>query len=618
MKRTFKTLISLILVLTLSFSVMVFSVKADETLSQYTQQNLADVIAGTSKKSSCGNDCPYAPSIVIHGIGQSDVTVLDENGEPILNEDGKPVKTFPPQVDAKPLIGALVTPLVTSFLRQKDDKLSDALLPLGEKVLKYSACDLEGNHIYNNQVYKYYKSVAACTPAEQDIIYKTIPLNAYAETAGEDHLYFFAYDSFGNILDIAAELAQFIELVKKETGHDKVNLIPISLGGTVANALFETQKSVYPFINKIVYIVPAVDGSKIIGDIFTGRLNTGDDALYTTLFPGLIDGYMGHLVNILIRFYPKQTILNLFDALGKTVSNELRKITNMWALCPSDDYEEAAANYLVGDEFEYLRNRTEIYHQAQLNRKANLQTLIDDYGVKVFDIVDYDFNFYNFIESEDEYNADGVIHVNSTSFDSFSVPLGQTLGEDYTQANTYCSDPSHNHISPSGTLDASAGYFCETTWYFKGQDHERTGSNDIIIRLAIDLISNDDITNVHSSDFYPQFMDGRNARNLYNTLLPLAYQTLNAGGLTAGDKTELEAAAAAAEVFKTRGTDSFEDFSAAETRLNNILVKLGKRQAPTPESFFDKMLDSFFTTLDNAINKMVGPRGFIDTLPGRK
>lgn len=77
-------------------------------------------------------------------------------------------------------------------------------------------------------------------------------------------------------------------MVKRDTGHDKVNIVPISLGGTVANGLLEYYgesnpdgKNVYKDLNKVVYIVPALDGSSIVGDIYKKQLTFLDkDYLY--------------------------------------------------------------------------------------------------------------------------------------------------------------------------------------------------------------------------------------------------------------------------------------------------------------------------------------------------
>ena len=50
--------------------------------------------------------------------------------------------------------------------------------------------------------------------------------------------------------------------MKRETGHDKINIAAISLGGTIANSLFDRYPDLYASLDRVVYIVPALDGSK--------------------------------------------------------------------------------------------------------------------------------------------------------------------------------------------------------------------------------------------------------------------------------------------------------------------------------------------------------------------
>ena len=55
-------------------------------------------------------------------------------------------------------------------------------------------------------------------------------------------LFFFAYNSFGQPYETAKALDSYIQNVKRLTGSDKVNLVPVSLGGSVATAYFDAYK----------------------------------------------------------------------------------------------------------------------------------------------------------------------------------------------------------------------------------------------------------------------------------------------------------------------------------------------------------------------------------------
>ena len=148
-----------------------------------------------------------------------------------------------------------------------------------------------------------------------------VPVQPLTGVAGEDHVYFFTFNAFGKPYEAAKYLNDYIQMVKEQTGHEKVNLLPISLGGTVATAYF----SAYPEtqdINKVVNVVAALDGSSIVSDLLKGSNIITDEYLYTDLFPDLIgeDEPLSYLVNILVRTIPRQVIYDLLDkALSKVL-----------------------------------------------------------------------------------------------------------------------------------------------------------------------------------------------------------------------------------------------------------------------------------------------------------
>ena len=198
----------------------------------------------------------------------------------------------------------------------------------------------------------------------------------------------------GNNSEITDELYNFIGQIKRETGHDKINVVAISLGGTIANSLFDRYPELYPSLDRVVYIVPALDGSNIVGDIYLGRLSTSDEMLYKNLLPNLVGGAEGYLLNAVIRMMPKQILLDTLDATVDGLTNViLRNCTTMWSLVPEAYYDEAVARVLPGEENAEMRRQVEVYHHAQVNRFANIEKMRAA-GAEVFDIVDYDYQLY--------------------------------------------------------------------------------------------------------------------------------------------------------------------------------------------------------------------------------
>ncbi len=561
---------------------------------------------------TCGGDCGHAPSIIIPGIGQSDVYLLDENGNRALDADGKEIKNFPILIDTDYLIKTLVLPLAKMLITQKDNGFTDFAADAVGKSLAQSSVDLTGHPVSSLELRRFPQSVAAGSEDDRRQIYDTIPLQDFTKVAGEDHLYFFAYDSYGNNLDNAQELYDFIQKVKSETGHDKVNIVPISLGSTIATSLLEVCPQVKNDLEKIVFIVPALDGSRLVGDLYNGNLAIDDESLYKTLIPSLMeDSYTSYLINIVLRIIPKQIIIDLLTKIVDRLRDDLLlNCTMIFGLVPSEDYPALAEKYLSDPAHAEIKRQMDIYHRAQTNVTTNLKAF-EAAGVKVFDVVDYNFPLYSFVPSTNTHNGDGLIHLDSSSMGATSGVVNTPLPDGYIQQNTHCTVPGHNHISPDGIVDASTGAFPESTFYFYNQDHEGTGRNDVIMKLATELLLFNNLTDVWAMpERFPQFNVGRETKGLRNGLLPQAKQ-VDQSTLSAEDATELQAAIDQCEAMLATTVVVYSEFTDAETRLVNIMIKIGQREAPK-EDKVSKYATPICKFLSDVLYKYWGPRGFSD------
>ena len=569
---------------------------------------------------SCGGDCDYCPSVVIPGVFQSQNRMYDDDGNVMLDKDGKPLTQLLVNVTTKDIVryaAQAILPLTMSLVLQADVGLSKTVAHIVTDVLKNNAKDNEGNHIKNIDVLRYPMSVARCTPEGKEYIYRTIPLEQYSEIAGEDHLYFFTYDSFASVSELADELFAFIQNVKKETGHDKINLVPISQGGSIANELLERYRDeLARDLNRLIYIVPAIDGSYVIGKIFSGSLTLRDTDLYRDMFPRLFkdedERATAYGINVALRLLPKKTVHNIINrTVDELRSSILANSTCMWALTPSSEYETLYARYLADGSREKLRAELEFFHKAQLNAVDNMLYLQEN-GVEVFDLCNYDVYFYPIIDGWETYNADGVIQLDSTSIGATSCPIHETLPADYVQQNTYCTCGG-NHISPDRKVDASTGALCETTFYFDEGDHERTGGNDVIIGLAVALLTDENFKDVHTyPDRYPQFNTARVTKNLRGTLDWA--RRIDPATLSAADAQELADAIKECDDMLAETVVDLDKTHHAEQRLDDILVKIGKKDPPKQVTVSQKKLGDLMQKLSDWAYKTIGPRGFSDAL----
>ncbi len=562
-------------------------------------------------KTSCGGQCGNYPTIIVPGIGQSNVWLLDDNGDYELDADGERINCFPAYFPVAKIIGVALVPVLLTLITQHNIGLRNALSKIVTMCFGMNMSDNNGKCLGNVEVEKYPYSLAECSDYEKDQIYNNVPISECGINIGEDHLYYFAYNSFGNNIAICDELYEFIQQVKRETGHDKVNIVPISLGGTIANGLLEYHPEVYNDLHKVIYIIPALDGSTIVGDVFKKDVTFLDkNQLYHTFLEGLMEESQAKLIEVALRIFPDELLMDVLnDTCDLLIENVLINCTNMWALVPSKDYPALAAKYLSTPDKAEIRRQTERYYQAQLNSDANILKLKEN-GVQVFDIVDYDFPLYNIGNSWNADNADGVIHLDSTSMGTHSARCGETLPAGYTQKNTNCSNPMHNHISPDNVIDASAGLLPDYTFYFDGQGHEGTGRNDIIMTLATALISSDDIENVYSDPNFPQFNIGRETKSLRRSDLPnakKALENINAGTVaaTAEQKARLEKAINDCEAMLKRTIAVEGEAEALEAELEAALCDIGVYGEDKGDPTF-----GFAYGINSFLDKWYGTNGF--------
>lgn len=542
------------------------------------------------------------PTIIIHGIGQADTYLADENGDPVYDEDGNEVTGWPIYVNVTDLITDLILPLLFTLVTQRDCGLSDAIYDAVIDQLSLSAAGDDGEPL-NNIVVKGYdgRPISECTEEEKEEIYDSVPLENYAAEVGEEYLYYFAYDSFGDTYKIVDQLEAIIEKAERETGKDKVNLIPISLGGAVATAYIGENPDGEE-INKIVFIVPALDGSEIVGKVMANELDYSDTGLYRDMFTKLVgeDDYTGWLINIAVRTLPKEVLVDVFSSLATGLSaGLLSKSVNMWGLVPNAMYDELAAEYLT--EGTALKAKADRFHAAQSNLVKNLYNY-EKNGVKIYDISAYGLELYSLIDSDS--NSDKIIHSSSTSMGATFSAVDGTLGEDYVQQNY----KEYNFLSPDGQVDASTCAFPKTTWFFGGQDHEKIGHNDVVIRLATDLLLVDEM-DVFTTVEYPQFNGHRNDKNARKLIK--AAGEVDRTDLTAEQITMLDSATAKVSAVLDKTVIVEGELDAAEAELTNALIEVGAWEKESDA--LDKILLVICRTASEFVLEYWGPRGFTDS-----
>ncbi len=457
------------------------------------------------EKCSCG----FCPTIIIPGIGQSKVD--------LYSADNKKIKcAWPLDIDSKAFVKQLV-PSALKLLITKNDKsfcknlkkaVKEAVMPLrvnneGVPTENLHVVDYNGNSLKN------------CTADEKRYIYKMVPMESLAEVIGEDHLYFFAYHSFGQPYETAKRLDEYIQNVKKETGHEKVNLIPVSLGGSIATAYFDAYGNKND-VNRVCYFVPAANGSTLIADVFSKNIDLSDPVSLLGMF---LDSKTVTTMDRMLKKFKPDTAKNIVNAFVDGILEAfLRNCPGMWAVLPKEKYEPLSQELLQGEEYKTLREKTDRFFKAQSNLRE-LLTAIEAQGTRFFAVCGYNLPLLAFAGTK-KLNSDSIVDFKSASLGGFSVAPNETLPKDYVPVYDRCQNREHNHISPDNSVDLGTAIFPDSTFCFKNQVHDDIAYNDVALLLCKEILTNESFTDVYSDPRFPQFNGSRDVFRIKYRLLP--------------------------------------------------------------------------------------------------
>lgn len=434
----------------------------------------------------------FTPCVILPGIGQSKVEMVDKNGQKIK-------MAWPLDVDGEALLGQLKAPLMKMMLFRKDAGFSDKVASIVKEIADPITSLPDGSMKNNLRVVSYPQSLAECTADEKRYIYKMVPLQMLSERIGEENLYFFAYNSFGDTYETAKELSAFIDRVKEKTGSDKVNLVPVSLGGALSIAYFQLFKEKKD-IKRVMYFVAALGGSLLIADIMDKAVKTENGlAMVEMLANEKTAESLGGLLKMMPEGVFEKTVDKALDAL---ICSVLANSLAMWGIIPPERYPALSAKYLSDKAHASLKEKADRFYEYRLHFRETVRELEAE-GVEFFAVAGYGLPLMQLVKS-DNVSSDGIIQISSTTLGALSAPLGEKLTH-FPEEGRHCTDSSHSHLSPDGTVDAAYGMWPERTWYFASQGHDATAYNDKALGVAARVLSDDSFTDIYSDTDYPQF-----------------------------------------------------------------------------------------------------------------
>ena len=349
------------------------------------------------------------------------------------------------------LLDALRNPLAAIFT---PSHVADALSAFLFNLLGLLACDEDGESIY-------------------ELSNQNTVRNPYSTIDGRP-AYEFNFDWRLDPIATAAKLDEYIQLVKGETGRDKVNLYALSFGTVILCAYLDECGT--EDVESVFFNVSAHGGLQMIEDLIQMKFSVSGAGLAAFLAEMLPD-YAG-----LIRTLEKLWVFRLLEwpanLMLKCIKNRFYKqavipllgqMPAAWSFVTDDAVFESAKRSLLSDTAKYaeLIRKIDGYHYGIGNRTNEILqdaateikvALVSGYGCAPIPLGG------TFL-----YQSDFMIATTDSSGGAICADYGKTLPAGYTQKNQLCG---HNHISSDSVIDASACVLPEQTWFVKNHPHQ--------------------------------------------------------------------------------------------------------------------------------------------------
>lgn len=601
MKKGFKRAISLILCLAM----------------------LAGATAVTCYAAEDKCNCGHCPLIVLPGINHSPTYLYDENDKPVMDSKGEKqiggtLLILNTDDLLKKILPKALFSLLATIATQHNILLDKVAYEAAATAFSIQKCNDEGNYVNNLKTQRWNYPLSQMTEDEVNWVYRMVPMQRIVDIIGADHTYFYTFNLVGDPMQSAKELDEYIDMVKKQTGHDKVDLLPVSLGGTILTAYLDAYG--HKDINSIVGVVACLNGTDIVADLMARDFNISDEYLHHEYIPTILKesngrGTLGYLINCILHILPQAGFNALLTgAMSGLLDTMVLNCPQMWAMVPSYRYDALASRYLSAKPV--LKAKTDRFQQARLNLKQNVLDAVAD-GVKVNFISgsglafgEEMYTFFSIMSSSGKVNSDGIINLSSTALGTTGTVGGATIAK---QAHDNPDYPGYSYLSPDGTIDISTAVLPDNTWVFLKQYHE-VGNNDVVLNLAKALLLGE-IENVHSNPAkYPQYNYFCNTKTLRRWRINDGKEALKKTDLSEEDRAEIVAAIAQAEAVLEMTVADQTAVEAAQARLDTILYKVGQLTPPKEESKLAPGLEKFFESMSWMLYKTLGGGSIYDKI----
>lgn len=443
------------------------------------------------------------PVIMVPGYSSSELCRIDDETGEVVHVWGDAFGQAMPEVEAN--LGGIVADMGTFLLAGNVDPIAKRLGEGFQRIFGDMATNPDGSSVYELQNYINtpeeccYATLREKYPegrhqAEADIMSEVIA------NVGAENCFVFTCDFRMGVVELAADLKDFVDDVLEYTGKEKVNIIAVSHGGQITGT-YLTLYGEEGKINNAVLTVPALGGAGIAYDAFNSQregFNFGEVALIVFIEHGM-------LIEEDLHYLVEAGWLGFLDELANALVPYVMPIMgtwgSMWDFIPVEYYEDLKAELLDETANAAVIEKSDFMHEEIMSPKGEYYFAkgfkkAQDAGTNVYILAGYDVQ----IVTGMPVSSDAIITTNSST-GATCAPMGKRFSDGYTQMV----DTGFYQVSPSMTVDASTCYLPEHTWLIEDYHHGMTYWDEYTRSLMYTLLLNDESYDVHSFEEYPQF-----------------------------------------------------------------------------------------------------------------
>ncbi len=317
-------------------------------------------------------------------------------------------------------------------------------------------------------------------------------------TMPEDQIFIFNTDWRRSQIVNCEHLDSFIDEVLEYTGSDKVDIYGMSHGGQLT-ATYLYYHGTEGKVDNAVMNSPAIGGTSLVMELL------GSEPVEFDLSELARFGAIMLHMEVDLRWLAEMLPEEFLNSLLKSAFNEVLlpyaiHFGSIWDLMDTASYKKLRDVYLDPVEnADIIEKADKMHFECMPNMSKGLKRA-QQAGVNIAILANYGTH----LGTGEAIDSDFIIDTVNTS-GATVAPFGERFASDYTQLNTNCTNPTHNHIAPTQTLDASTCFLPENTWFNYEQYHTQTWWDIYTRNLLLELVLTDNITDVHSDSRFPQF-----------------------------------------------------------------------------------------------------------------